>query len=99
MSNALSGFIQVFFVLAIWYIPSAINKPSAAELSTGKAKALGVIAVIVIGIYIIALIAAGGSSSGNDMNGWDDYDHDHNGVIDDNEFADGWKDYIEDFLG
>lgn len=59
MSTALSGFIQIFLVLAVWYIPKAINNPSAAELSAGKAIALVIIAAIVIGIYLIVLHAVG----------------------------------------
>ncbi len=96
-SSAFSCFFDVLLALAIWYIPGAINNPPAAELSTGKAKALAMIAAVVVGLYFIASAAAGGPSGGSDSY-WDDYDDNHDGKIDDNEFGDGWKDYVDDFL-
>lgn len=68
MSSALSGFIQVLFVIAVWYVPNAINKPEKAELSSGKAKVLGVIAAIVVALYLIGLIGAGGGSDTSKKN-------------------------------
>ena len=98
MSNALSYFIQVLYVIAVWYVPSAIDKSERAEVSSEKIGVLIFIAVVTFVLYLSGILFSGGSSGKNNMNGWGNYDSNHNGVIDDDEFMNGWNDYIDDFL-
>ena len=70
---AIECFMNVIFVLALWYVPASLDGSKSAEITKGKVKALLAIFCVSLVVMVIAFVGAGGGSSGGDTSYYIDY--------------------------